>query len=244
MRTQNIPASLRRLRDSLPIFSPAIVLGEDDRHTLPSSDGSKLSRRSVVSNTQKSPLDLILDVATPPRIVPSEHLLIDHYEHITKIGEGSYADVYSGFRNGEEVVLKIVPVDGFYIDKTPQTSLEDILSEVLIARELTRVLLEGKTEWVAPVFSETYFVTVSQLILCVRYYRSVRERRTFLVTAKFPFKTRTCGTMTKFYFTTFSYLRSTCWYQMNLWLLVASSASKELTVRVESSLRSIKFSRL
>ncbi|XP_055357654.1 uncharacterized protein LOC129602607 [Paramacrobiotus metropolitanus] len=156
-------------RESLfpSFFSPAVVrLSEKARDSLTQSRNniSRASvRRSVVQGTHKSPLNLLLEIATPNRIINTDHLLEgEGFTDLTKIGEGSFADVYSAFRNGEEVVLKIVPVDGKYADGQAQTSLDDILSESIISIELTKLLVDGTEMSLAPVFAKTHFIKVAE----------------------------------------------------------------------------------
>jgi hypothetical protein len=102
---------------------------------------------------------------------------------LRKIGEGSYADVYRVERNGEEIVIKIVPVNGFATQKDPttgdlihdpQTSFEDILSESLISVELTKVLLNENAErFYAPVFARTHFIKVNNHYVFCLYESSM-----------------------------------------------------------------------
>ena len=158
------PAVKRVRRESMPLFSPAVVCSPQDRRVFSHSRDGRSVRRSVVmiadAPAPLTPLRQLLAIATPGRIIETAHILGEEHRELRKIGEGSYADVYSATRGGEEVVMKIVPVDGRYNDQSVQTSYEDILSESLISVELTRLLADAEQKYYAPVFAKTHFIKV------------------------------------------------------------------------------------
>ncbi|OQV13269.1 putative Serine/threonine-protein kinase haspin [Hypsibius exemplaris] len=163
-----IPADKRRRRDSLPVFSPATFASQEDRRILSQAQATRSARRSVVISVRnhKAPTlsarDQLLAIATPPRIIHTDGILGNDYVNLTKIGEGSYADVYSAYCNGEEIVMKIVPINGFYRTGEQQTSYEDILSESLISVELTRLMNADAVRYYAPVFARTFFIKIAR----------------------------------------------------------------------------------
>ena len=67
-----------------------------------------------------------------------------------QIGEGSFGEVFllpSLVHNQSRPVLKIVPVDGnALVNGDAQTTLEDMLAEITVSIELSRLATSGKAK--------------------------------------------------------------------------------------------------
>ena len=63
----------------------------------------------------------------------------------TKVGEGAFGEVFLLGSDGEErPVLKVVPIDGdILVNGEVQTSIEDMLSEVIISKTLSQLRQSG-----------------------------------------------------------------------------------------------------
>ena len=84
-----------------------------------------------------------------------------------KIGEGVYGDVYKTKRDETPVVLKMIPIAGdFCVNGKPQKTFEEILSEIVISKELSD-LRHGT------VYGTGNFVEVKRVSLVEGRYHSV-----------------------------------------------------------------------
>ena len=84
-----------------------------------------------------------------------------------KIGEGVYGDVYKTQRDETSVVLKVIPIAGdFCVNGKPQMTFEEILSEIVISKELSD--LRHGTE-----YGTGNFVEVKRVSLVEGRYHSV-----------------------------------------------------------------------
>ena len=162
----------RRRGESLALFSPAFQHNQSHEERSPNIQSATLSsRKSVVFDandrtlvsSDEQALLLILEISTPNRLVKMKNILGEDYADLVKIGEGSFADVYSVMMEGRLMVLKIVPVAGFSPDGSKQTSFQDILGEAIISRILTTHLTdESAKDYYAPVFARTLFIKVGK----------------------------------------------------------------------------------
>lgn len=75
---------------------------------------------------QLEPMDKVLALCDPPEIIPFEGALSKKFlKNISKIGEGSYGEVYkSTDAKGGDIILKIVPFD-------PEKSQEEVFAQLL-----------------------------------------------------------------------------------------------------------------
>ncbi|CAG5127607.1 unnamed protein product, partial [Candidula unifasciata] len=64
-----------------------------------------------------------------------------------KIGEGVYGEVFRSFSHGEAVALKIIPIEGSqHVNDCPQKQFEEILPEIVIAKELSDLASSGNNQ--------------------------------------------------------------------------------------------------
>ncbi|OUC49874.1 hypothetical protein D917_04985, partial [Trichinella nativa] len=84
-------------------------------------------------------LNVILDICQQDRIIHWDEALPSKIaQPVEKIGEGTFADVYSMLIDGQITALKVVPVEGDTIfNGEPQKTFLSILPEIIIASEVS-----------------------------------------------------------------------------------------------------------
>ncbi|KAL1285507.1 Serine/threonine-protein kinase haspin [Trichinella pseudospiralis] len=84
-------------------------------------------------------LNIILDICQQDRIMHWEEALpLKIAQPVEKIGEGTFADVYSILTDGQMTAWKVVPVEGDSIfNGEPQKTFLNILPEIIIASEVS-----------------------------------------------------------------------------------------------------------
>lgn len=106
---------------------------------------------SILVQPELSTVDKVLQRCGRPQIVPFNELYPEEvYLQSKKVGEGSYGEVFllpSTLQTNPDLpppVLKVVPVDGTaLINGEPQTLLKDMLAEIVVSAELSKLGDQG-----------------------------------------------------------------------------------------------------
>ncbi|XP_041369980.1 uncharacterized protein LOC121383939 isoform X2 [Gigantopelta aegis] len=88
-----------------------------------------------------SPKAKIYDICEQTNFIPFNKCIPNSVmKTITKIGEGVFGEVFRATRDGQSVAIKIVPIEGNQeVNDEPQKNFGEILSEVVISRELSNL---------------------------------------------------------------------------------------------------------
>ncbi|KAG5346810.1 HASP kinase, partial [Acromyrmex charruanus] len=119
--------------------------------TAEKSSNSKLSywekslihNNQIISNHSSTARDVVLQRCSQNCYIPFEDCFPDLYlEHCHKIGEGVYGEVFLHECEGKKSVIKIIPIENEQlVNGEPQKKFNEILSEIVIAKELDNLKL-------------------------------------------------------------------------------------------------------
>ncbi|XP_011067769.1 PREDICTED: uncharacterized protein LOC105154145 [Acromyrmex echinatior] len=119
--------------------------------TAKKSSNSKLSywekslihNNQIISNHFSIARDVVLQRCSQNCYIPFEDCFPDLYlEHCYKIGEGVYGEVFLHECEGKKSVIKIIPIENEQlVNGEPQKKFNEILSEIVIAKELDNLKL-------------------------------------------------------------------------------------------------------
>ncbi|KAG5314766.1 HASP kinase, partial [Acromyrmex insinuator] len=119
--------------------------------TAEKSSNSKLSywekslihNNQIISNHSSIARDVVLQRCSQNCYIPFEDCFPDLYlEHCYKIGEGVYGEVFLHECEGKKSVIKIIPIENEQlVNGEPQKKFNEILSEIVIAKELDNLKL-------------------------------------------------------------------------------------------------------
>ncbi|KYN31245.1 Putative serine/threonine-protein kinase haspin like protein [Trachymyrmex septentrionalis] len=114
--------------------------------TAEKSSNSKLSywekslihNNQIINNHSSIARDVVLQRCSQNCYIPFEDCFPDLYlEHCHKIGEGVYGEVFLHECEGKKSVIKIIPIENEQlVNGEPQKKFNEILSEIVIAKEL------------------------------------------------------------------------------------------------------------
>ncbi|XP_012059508.1 PREDICTED: uncharacterized protein LOC105622705 [Atta cephalotes] len=119
--------------------------------TAEKSSNSKLSyweksliyNNQIINNHSSTARDVVLQRCSQNCYIPFEDCFPDLYlEHCHKIGEGVYGEVFLYECEGKKSVIKIIPIENKQlVNGEPQKKFNEILSEIVIAKELDNLKL-------------------------------------------------------------------------------------------------------
>ncbi|XP_043502395.1 uncharacterized protein PF11_0213 [Polistes fuscatus] len=114
------------------------TLSEINRDTEYSTQYNDMESNFVEIRLSKTAKDVILQKCSQKDYLPFRKICSASYlKYCQKIGEGVYGEVFLYEKDGQKSVLKIIPIEGDQlINGEPQKKFNEILSEIVIAKEL------------------------------------------------------------------------------------------------------------
>ncbi|KYN28951.1 Putative serine/threonine-protein kinase haspin like protein [Trachymyrmex cornetzi] len=104
---------------------------------------SLIHNNQIISNHSSTARDVVLQRCSQNCYIPFEDCFPDLYlKHCHKIGEGVYGEVFLHECEGKKSVIKIIPIESEQlVNGEPQKKFNEILSEIVIAKELDNLKL-------------------------------------------------------------------------------------------------------